>query len=193
MIGKVHQQFLLSPEEVDRLKEERRKAQAKGDFDWDRKCRALLLVGSEGLTKAEAALRCECSERAVFLWQSEFARERNLDDVRPRPRPGKSPRLSPQQLADLRKLILDGPAASGLMTGLWTSPVVAVVIEKVWGIKFHPSRVRKILASLGLSHQLPRKKLAKADLEAQKLWLESTFPAICKRAKEAGGRIFFFR
>ncbi len=185
--------FVLTEAESSALEAERRVAKTRGDFEWDRKVRALLLVGRDGLTKTDAAERCECSTRAIFVWQREFLEDRDLSNVRNRPRPGKTPRLTATQMSDLKAIILAGPEASGLATALWTSTIVANVIHALWEIRFHPSRVRKIMRELGLSHQLPRRRLAKADADAQQKWLAETLPRISQQAAAVGGRIFFPR
>jgi hypothetical protein len=47
-----------------------------------------------------------------------------------------------EQLGD----ILDsGPVAYGLDTGIWTSPIIAWVIEQEFGVHYHPGHVRKLL------------------------------------------------
>lgn len=89
-----------------------------------------------------------------------------------------------QQLAD----ILDsGPVAYGLDTGVWTSPVMAWVIEEEFGVRYHPGHVRKLLHGWGFSVQRPRRVLARADREAQDRWRRHIYPALKKKpAREAG-------
>src|SRR5258708_4240083 len=58
--------------------------------------------------------------------------------------------------------ILDsGPVANGLDSGIWTSPMIAWVIETEFGIQYHPGHVRKLLHGWGFSVQRPRRVLAR--------------------------------
>lgn len=174
----------------DTLEGLRAEARDTDDVALDRRALAVLLVGRDGLNRAKAGSICSCDRRSVFLWQRKYM-HRGLDGLRDRPRPGKKPRLSEEQLASLNLLIRSGPAAGGLDVGLWTSPVVADLIQRLYGVKLSPSQVRRTLTKLGLSHQLPRTRLARADRAAQETWLKETLPAICQRMKAEGGRLFF--
>jgi transposase len=51
-----------------------------------------------------------------------------------------------------------GPVAAGFTTTLWTLPRVAVVIERVTGIRYHPGHVWRILGRLDWTLQRPAKR-----------------------------------
>ena len=85
--------------------------------------------------------------------------------------------------------ILDsGPVAYGLDNGVWTSPMIAWVIEEEFGIKYHPGHVRKLLHAWGFSVQRPRRVLARADLAAQDRWHRRIYPELKKNPKRGTGR-----
>lgn len=102
-------------------------------------------------------------------------------------KPGKSePRLSPEQREELAAIVEAGPLAAGLPSGLWTGKMVASVIEERFGVSFHPQSVPRLLHQLGFSVQRPRKRLARADKEAQATWVRERLPEIKKRPPNRG-------
>lgn len=59
----------------------------------------------------------------------------------------------------LRDIVDSGPVAYGLQTGVWTSPIVAQIIEEEFAVRYHPGHVRKLLKEMGFSVQRPTTKL----------------------------------
>jgi transposase len=58
--------------------------------------------------------------------------------------------------------------------------MIGDMIRKRFGVKYHNHHVPRLLHRLGFSVQRPRKKLAKADAEAQEYWLRTKLPALKK-------------
>jgi len=94
-------------------------------------------------------------------------------------------------LTGLASHILLGPQVAGFEAGAWTSTIVADLIRRIYGIKYSPAQVRRILNDLDFSHQLPRVKLAKADADAQQEWLTETLPDVFRRVQQEGGVIYY--
>jgi transposase len=101
--------------------------------------------------------------------------------LRPRKAPGPAPRLTPAQREELGVLIDAGPQASGYTSGVWTGPRIGDLIHRRFGVRYHNHHVPRLLHQLGFSVQRPRKRLARADHEAQEFWLNKTLPALKKR------------
>lgn len=99
--------------------------------------------------------------------------------------PGPTPKLSEEQQDELGAWIEAGPQASGYTSGVWTGPMIGDLIEQRFGVRYHNHHVPRMLNQLGFSIQRPRKRLARADLEAQATWLRETFPAIKKKPRHA--------
>jgi transposase len=103
------------------------------------------------------------------------------DALKPRKAPGAPPKLSEKQRAELETLIEAGPQAAGYMGGVWTGPRIGDLIRKKFGVRYHNHHVPRLLHQLGFSVQRPRKRLARADKEAQERWLKKRLPAIKKK------------
>jgi transposase len=97
--------------------------------------------------------------------------------------PGPVPMLSPEQHSELVELIELGPFAAGYTSGVWTGPMIGDLIEQRFGVRYHNHHIPRLLHKLGFSVQRPRKRLARADAEAQAVWLRKTFPSIIKKSR----------
>lgn len=80
--------------------------------------------------------------------------------AQPRPTPG----LGDAQLGQLEVLLVQGAKHHGWHNQLWTATRVGVLIERQFGIRYHPEHVRKILKTrLNWSSQKPRRKARERD------------------------------
>jgi transposase len=100
--------------------------------------------------------------------------------------PGRSPKLEEPQRLDLTALVEAGPLAAGYPSGVWTGPMIGDLIERRFGVRYHKHNVPRLLHELGFSVQRPRKRLARADAQAQATWLRLRLPAIQKKLERAG-------
>lgn len=98
---------------------------------------------------------------------------------------GRPPKLTTAQLDELTEVIEAGPVAAGYVSGVWTGPIIGSFIAKRFDVRYHNHHVPRLLHQLGFSVQRPRKRLARADLHAQAVWLRSTFPRIKKKRPAA--------
>lgn len=95
--------------------------------------------------------------------------------------PGAPHKLDEAQRVKLAGFIEAGPLAVGYTAGIWTGPMIADLIEQRFGIRYHNHHVPRLLHELGFSVQRPRKRLARADVQAQAYWLRKKLPAIKKK------------
>ena len=100
------------------------------------------------------AQQMHASLSSVWRWRQTYQRD-GLRGLRPTPTPGRPPRLSQGQLRTLEKILARGPRRAGYPTGLWTLARVAQVIQRQFGIRYHPSHVWKLLTARGWQCQPP--------------------------------------
>lgn len=81
--------------------------------------------------------------------------------------PGRPPRRTEAQQERLEDILDSGLVANGLDSGVWTSPMIAWVLESESGVTYHAGHVRKRLHKMDLSLQRPRRLLARADAREQ--------------------------
>ncbi len=78
--------------------------------------------------------------------------------------PGKEPRLTPAQRERLRGMLLEGAAAHGYDTDVWTGKRVARLIEEEFGVAYNPDYVPELLRTqLGFSWQKPNRRPRELD------------------------------
>jgi len=104
----------------------------------------------------------------------------------------RSPRLSVSQLAQLERLLLQGANRHGWATDLWTAARVTTLIQRHFGIVYHPEHVRKVLKRrLRWSSQKPQRKAKERDEEGRRRWVEQEFPRIVAEAAACDAHLVF--
>jgi len=144
-----------------------------------RRRRAVALL-DKGLGVREVARQIGCSPMSVSRWQAEV-RARGPDALRPKPAPGRPPRITARERAKLLRLLLKGATAHGFSTDLWTLPRVVEVIARTFGVRYHPAHVWKILRGAGWSCQKPERRARERDEGAIQRWRTERWPHIKKR------------
>jgi transposase len=160
-------------------------AERGGELDCWRRGRAVLGYLQERRV-VDLAAEAGVTRGSVNRWL-QWYEAMGLEGLRTGIRPGAAPRLSEKQRAQLTSLVEGGPLAAGYQSGVWTGPMIGDLIEQRFGVRYHAQYVPELLHQLGFSVQRPRKRLARADVEAQEYWLRTKFPAI-KKSKSVSRR-----
>jgi transposase len=100
-------------------------------------------------------------------------------------RSGRPAELSDCQRELLADILDSGPVAHGLNTGVWTSPLIAQIIQEEFDVDYHPGHVRHLLKRLNFSVQRPKTRLVQADPKKQNRWVRYTHP---NRKKTPGAK-----
>ncbi len=148
------------------------------DFDALEKRRldAVRLVVEEGLSQSEAARRVQAAQQSVSRWINEHG-EHGAAGLRKAGCAGRKPLLDAKQLKRLDQMLLQGSAAHGFSTPLWTCPRVARLIADEFGVRYHEGHVWKILRALNWSPQRPVGKARERNEEAIRNWRPKTWPS----------------
>jgi transposase len=142
-----------------------------------------ILLNMEGYKAPQIAAILKVHRTNVSNWLRNWETE-GLQGILEGFRPGRPCSITNYQIQKLEDILDSGPIAYGFNTGIWTSPMVARVIEDEFFVAYHPAHVSKILHELGFSVQRPRKILARADQEKQSRWVRYTYPNIKKKPKQ---------
>lgn len=167
---------------LDALVEE---AKSRGDLDEWRRARAVRRY-IDGKKVTVILEELGCCRSAVNTWLRWYE-TKGADGLRSRKAPGAAPRLSAPQRDELTRLVEAGSQAAGFTSGVWTGPMIGQLIRDRFGVDYHNHHVPRLLHQLGFSVQRPRKRLARADAEAQATWLRERLPAIKKKPTPAEG------
>ena len=134
----------------------------------------------EGKSISEVARIVKASKSSVKKWKDTLD-QGGLDALKAKPHPGRAPRLSAAQKRRLVSVLLRGAPAAGYRTDLWTSRRVANVIERKFGVRYHPGHVWKILRGLNWTCQKPEQRARERDEVAIERWRRKKWPRIKKR------------
>jgi transposase len=146
-----------------------------------------LLRAGKNLSAAARAIGASVS--SVFRWWQTY-RKRGLKGLKPRPTPGRPPRLDASEKRRLERLLLKGPLEQGYRTDLWTLPRISQVIDTHFAVRYHPGHVWRLLRDLGWSCQKPERRALQRDERAIELWKRQKWPHIKKgRATWSPSRI----
>jgi transposase len=166
----------LHPKTYQKLIDRKQQAEVDGAHREARRFHAVLL-NHDGLSSGEITAVLKAPRSRVSAWLRAFQHE-GWPALRERERSGRPPlldRIEGQRLADL---IDSGPTAYGFLSGVWTAPLIARVIEEEFDVRYHPGHVCRLLHTLGFSVQKPRNVMIRADAAAQQRWRRSVYPAI---------------
>jgi transposase len=143
-----------------------------------RRLRAVRLF-EKGETQASVARRLGVSRESARRWAQAWERE-GAPGLRAAGRAGRKPRLSPEQRDQIEQALLEGPAALGYVTELWTLPRIADLIERITQVRYHPGHVWRLLHELGWSLQKPTPRARERDEAAIAGWRKQRWPALKK-------------
>jgi len=156
--------------------------------------RALLLIERQGLTQAQAAEMVGVQWQTVNAWLKRYRARGEagvLDGRRVSPRRGKG-LLTAEEAGRVRRWIADRtPDQLKLPFALWTSRAVRELIALRFGKRLGLSTVQPYLRRWGMTPQKPLARAKERAPAAIKAWLETTCPAIARRAKAERAVIYW--
>jgi transposase len=134
----------------------------------------------EGTSVIAMAEQLDVTRGAINRWLQWYEAD-GVEGLVTRKAPGPSPRLSEEQRDELAKIIEAGPQAVGYTSGVWTGPMIGDLIEARFNVRYPNHHVPRLLGDLGFSVQRPRKRLARADADAQACGLRERSPTKKKK------------
>lgn len=142
-----------------------------------RRIAAKLLQEGKGIR--EVARLVGAGPSAVHGWKQALA-EGGPQAVEAKPHPGRPAQLTGERKTELERVLLAGPLAAGFPTDLWSLTRGAQVIERHFGVKYHPGDVGRVLRGMGWSPQEPERRARERDEEAVERWRKEDWPRIKK-------------
>lgn len=151
----------------------------------ERRRRQAIRLLKAGNSLSAVARALSASKSSVCRWYEAYKKKGRVG-LRPKPTPGRPPKLREPQKRRLAKLLVAGPVAAGHRTDLWTLKRVAQVIRKQFRIHYHPNHVWRLLQGMGWSCQKPERRALQRDDAAIATWKRSRWPHIKKRRTTGG-------
>jgi transposase len=98
--------------------------------------------------------------------------------LKAKPHPGRAPKLTPARQGQVLGWLRKNPKSFGFPTELWSAPRIAQVIQRKWGVEFHPRYLNEWLTARGISPQKPQRRPRERDDAAIQHWLRYQWPRI---------------
>jgi transposase len=143
---------------------------------------ALHQVGWSGRAIAQAL---GVTPGAVSQWLKR-AREGGAPALVHRMPPGPPSKLTAEQKAELVRLLEQGAEAHGFLGDVWTTKRVATLIQRAFGIRYHPASMSRLLRELDWSVQKPIRRATQRNDAAITEWRSERWPALLAKPKASG-------
>jgi transposase len=156
-----------------------------------RRLRAAALF-TAGVGQAKVARQLGVTRQSVHRWHDRW-KLGGAQELRSRGPTGYPPRLSGQDLERLTKLLLQGATANGFTGEVWTVARIRQLIQREFGVVYHPSHVWWLLRRrLGWSPQRPVRQARERDQAAVSQWVVQHWPRIKANARRRKACLVFF-
>ena len=136
-----------------------------------------------GRSQAAVAVALGVHSVTVAKWMAKHRVEGDTG-LAAKPTPGRPRFLTPEQDQQVRQWLAQKPTAHGFPTDLWTARRVAELIQRRFGISFHPNYLRAWLTQRGYSPQRPTRRPRQRNDEVIAGWVNNDWPRIQKKRRK---------
>jgi transposase len=151
----------------------------------ERRVAAARLLRAGRLPQAEIARRLGVSRAAVTQWKRRLG-GRGLRGLRAGTKTGRPSRLAPEQWRQLLRLLRRGAVAAGFETERWTVPRITAVVQRTFGVRYHPRSLGPALRARGWSRQVPIARARERDDALIEAWLTRDWPRLKRGLSDLG-------
>jgi transposase len=155
----------------------------------ERRLAGATLLRQGRLSQAQIARKLGVSRASVCRWAATLAQE-GPHGLEARPIPGRVPRLDEKAWARLGRLLDRGAMAAGFATERWTLKRIAALIEREFGVSYHPRYLERPLKAHGFSVQRPATRARERDELVIAVWPKREWVALKKRRSGNTARSF---
>jgi len=105
---------------------------------------------------------------------------------------GPAPKLTDKQLKVLRRLIVGRePRQLNFGPALWSLPVIADLIERLFNVVLHKTTISRTLHRMGITPQRPIRRAFQRDDAQIVHWIKQEFPAAVREARRMQATLLF--
>ena len=140
-----------------------------------RRLLAIALV-LEGASRAEAARRTGMDRQTLRDWVLRF-NANGIDGLIARKSPGPKPKLTPDQMAELRQIVLEGPDPKVHKVVRWRCVDLRAEVARRFSVLVDEFTIGRWLRKMRLTRLQPRPYHPKKDAEAQEAFKKTLAPA----------------
>ncbi len=134
---------------------------------------------AKSFSQASIAREVKVSRMSVSRWYRQW-KQSGKDALKAAPRAGRKPLLNSRDVQRVRAALSKGARAHGFSADLWTLPRVALLIERITGIRYHPGHVWKILGAMNWTVQKPEQQAKERNPIQVEYWKTVRWPQLKK-------------
>jgi len=150
----------------------------------------VLLALAQGQSVHEVAEMLSLGEQTVRDYRNQYLFKGMASLVSQAP-PGRPSKLTQTQRQQLAEWIKARPQDSGYTSGCWNTPMIQDLIQRQFGVEYHPHYLCTLLKNMGFSYQKARFVSDHLN-EAKRLeWRQTRWPKILRQARQKQALLLF--
>jgi transposase len=134
----------------------------------------------QGLSSRVIAQSLGADVQTVRRWRRVF-NAAGREGLGARTHPGGKSRLTLQQRERLAQLLLLTPQQCGFERYLWTTPLIAELIQREFSVHYHHDTMGILLREMGFSWQKPACRARERDEGRIEAWRREVWPELLKK------------
>jgi transposase len=179
----------LRPFTRKQLSRRLQQAYASGALRLVKRIHALLAL-AQGQSVSDVAEMLALGEQTARDYRSQYLFKGMASWVYQAP-PGRPSKLTKTQRQQLAAWIKASPQDVGYTSGCWNTPLVQDLIQRHFGVAYHPHSIATLLQNMGFSYQKARFVSAHLN-EAKRLeWPHTRWPKMLRQAKQRKALLLF--
>jgi transposase len=164
-------------------------AYASGSLKLIKRIHALLAL-AQGQSVSDVAQMLSLGEQTVRDYRNQYLFKGMASLVYKAP-PGRPSKLTKTQRQQLAKWIKASPQDSGYTSGCWNTPMIQDLIERHFGVVYHPHYIATLLKNMGFSYQKARFVSDHLNEAKRLAWRQTRWPKILRQAKQRKALLLF--
>jgi transposase len=164
-------------------------AYASGSLKLVKRIHALLAL-AQSQSVREVAEMLSLGEQTVRDYRNQYLFKGMASLVYEAP-PGRPSKLTKTQRQQLAEWLKASPQDSGYTSGCWNTPMIQDLIQRQFGVEYHPHYLCTLLKNMGFSYQKARFVSDHLN-EAKRLeWRQTRWPKIVRQARQKKALLLF--
>jgi transposase len=150
----------------------------------------VLLALAQGQSVSEVAERLSLGEQTVRDYRNQYL-FKGMASLAYQSPPGRPRKLTQTQRHQLAEWIRASPQDSGYTSGCWNTPMIQDLIQRHFGVEYHPHYIATLLKNMGFSYQKARFVSDHLNEAKRLAWRQSRWPKILRQAKQRKALLLF--
>ena len=149
-----------------------------------------LLALAQGQSVSDVAEMLSLGEQTVRDYRNQYLCKGLASLVYQAP-PGRPSKLTKTQRQQLAAWIKASPQEAGYTSGCWNTPMIQDLIQRHFGVAYHPHYIATLLKNMGFSYQKARFVSDHLNEAKRLAWRHSRWPQILRQAKQRKAVLLF--